>query len=120
KLQIALSNSQEISPKTTTRTLTIALADSEQVSVLPSIVSRFSKRMPKATLRVISVDTLIAKGGLAGGAADVAIGPYVPDKELLSEPLYGEEAILVVRRNHPMLKRRSRRRTDCDDLRHID
>jgi DNA-binding transcriptional LysR family regulator len=117
-IDTALSSTQQIDPRKTTRTLTIALADSEQVSALPAIVSSCAKEMPRANLRVISVDTLIAHGGLEAGAADVAIGPHNPDEDLLSHPLYTEEAVLVVRKGHPLLRKKDR--LNLDALRHID
>lgn len=118
QIEAALNSTREIDPNKTTRTLTIALADSEQVSALPTIVSACAKEMPRANLRVISVDTLIAHGGLEAGAADVAIGPHDPKQDTPSHPLYMEEAVLVVRKNHPALRKNGR--VDLNALRHID
>lgn len=118
QIEAALSSNREIDPKKTTRTLTIALSDSEQVSALPSIVSSCAKEMPLAKLRIISVDTLIASGGLEGGAADIAIGPHDPKQNLLSHPLYLEEAVLVVRKGHPILRKKGQ--MNVNSLRHID
>src|SRR5262249_50047569 len=51
---------------TTEREFTLAIADAGQVVKLPRMVAVFGERMPRARLRVLSIDTLFATGGLAG------------------------------------------------------
>src|SRR5581483_4581027 len=45
-------------PEESTRTFTIALADSHQACEVPRIARAFTKRLPKAQLRVVSADYL--------------------------------------------------------------
>src|SRR5262249_48257531 len=61
----------QFDPETCTRTLTIASADNIGVGILPGIVARFSKRLPRATLRVVTLDHAIAGDGLASGEVDI-------------------------------------------------
>lgn len=86
-------------PATCARELTLALSDADQVASLTRIAARFVERLPRATLRLVSLDTLVSTGGLAGSEVDLAIGPA--EEGLLSEPLYAEEGVLVARRGHP-------------------
>lgn len=109
----------ERDPAATTRELTIALSDSDQVASLPTLAAAVARRMPRARLRVVSVDTLISRGGLEGGAADAAVGPEELARGLRSAPLYEDDAVIVLRRGHPALRRRMTREAFLA-LRHVD
>ena len=105
-------------PQRSTRELTIALADGDQIASLPRIAHAFAAKLPRARLRVVSIDTLIASGGLAGSAIDVALAPG-GDDELHCMPLYEEEGVFVVRRDHPRVRRRLTPRL-FNSERHVD
>jgi DNA-binding transcriptional LysR family regulator len=87
---------------------------------VPRIAVAFARKLPSASLRVLSVDQLESKGGLAGGQVDVVIAPaHGPTPDVHAADLYEEEGVLVVRKGHP----RARRRMSKDrfnSLRHID
>src|SRR4051812_41477866 len=51
---------------TTDQELTLAMADVVQVVKLPRVVAALAAKMPRARLRVVSIDALFATGGLAG------------------------------------------------------
>lgn len=107
-------------PARSTRTFTLACSDAEQVSEVPRIAAAFARELPKASLRVMSVDQLESKGGLAGGEVDVAIAPaHGPLPDVHSSDLYEEEGVLVVRKGHPQVRRRMSKR-QFNTLRHID
>lgn len=105
-------------PRTTTRQLTIAMTDAHQISALPAIAARFGREMPRARLRVVSVDTLVSHGDLAGGAADLALGPIGDGPGLCWRLLYEEEGVLLLRRGHPDAKRFTREA--FERLGHVD
>jgi DNA-binding transcriptional LysR family regulator len=105
-------------PQTTTRELTIALADGDQIASLPRIAKLFGQQLPRARLRVVSIDTLIASGGLAGSQIDVALAPG-ESEGLHSRPLYEEQGVFVVRRDHPRVHRRLTREL-FNAGRHVD
>jgi DNA-binding transcriptional LysR family regulator len=107
-------------PANTTRTLTLALPDSEQVARLPGLVMALAGRMPRARLEVVSVDTLLSRGGLEAGGADAAVAPPQAAEGYRSAHLYDEEGVLVVRKGHPLLRKRSRARELFATLRHVD
>lgn len=106
-------------PATTTRRLMLGLDDVSQMVRLPKLVSKLAKRMPLAHLEVVSIDTLIASGGLESGAADVAIAPKEAVGRFRSTALYEEEGVLVVSKGHPLLKKRFSAKAFAE-LRHID
>ncbi|MCA9666549.1 MAG: LysR family transcriptional regulator [Myxococcales bacterium] len=103
--------------QTTTRELTIALTDADQLATLPKIARRFVEVMPAARLRAVSIDTLLATGGLSG-EVDLAlgIGEY-PGVRM--QPLYEVAGVFVVARDHPRVKRRLTRRL-FERERHVD
>jgi DNA-binding transcriptional LysR family regulator len=104
----------------TTRTFTLACSDAEQISEVPRIAAAFARKLPHARLRVMSVDQLQAKGGLAAGEVDVAIGPaHTPLPNVHSSDLYEEEGVLVVRKGHPQIRRRMSKE-QFNTMRHID
>lgn len=109
----------QFDPRTTTRECTVALSDSDQVASLPKLARTFAKRLPQARLQVVSVDTLIATGGLGGDLVDVAVGPPAEEPAVHFAPLYTEESVFVARRDHPRI-RRTLSRAQFVSERHVD
>src|SRR5262245_58180019 len=90
-------------PATTDRELTLAIADAGQVVKLPGVVAALARKMPRARLRVLSIDTLFASGGLAGTEIDVAIGAGERGPGIHAQPLFDEHITLVARAGHPAI-----------------
>jgi DNA-binding transcriptional LysR family regulator len=90
--------------------LTIACTDDQEVSDIPSILRLFARRLPRATLRVVTVERLAFSNGLQDGTVDAAIAPSsLVGPGLHQEPLYQAEGVLVVRQgNHLVGKRLTR------------
>lgn len=110
----------EFDPASTTGQFTLAIADAGQMVQVPQLASLFAKELPRATLRVVGVDTLLSSGGLAGTEVDVALVAMEekpPGVHL--QPLYEEHSVLVARSSHALAggvvtKRR------LGSLRHVD
>lgn len=97
--------SAAFAPATCTRELTIALSDADLVASLSAIAKVFARRLPKATLRVVTLDTLVSLGGLAGESVDLAIGPPADEPGIHSRPLFEEPGVFIASRNHPRVRR---------------
>jgi DNA-binding transcriptional LysR family regulator len=107
-------------PEESTRTFTIALADTYQVCDAPRIARAFAARLPRAALRVVSADYLAATDGLASGDVDMTFAPAQSVQPgMCSTPLFEERGALLVRRNHPRVGRRMTREL-FNALPHID
>ena len=106
-------------PGTTDREFRSPSADVGQVVKLPPIVAAFAAKMPRARLRVVSIDTLFAAGGLAGTEIDVAIGAGEKRPGVHAEPLYQEQIVLVARAGHPTIRSRVIQ-TQLAALRHVE
>jgi len=71
---------------------------------LQALAALFARRLPRARLRAVSIDYLVAAGGLAAGEVDASLGPgdrAAPASGLHRAELYREEAVMVARRDHP-------------------
>jgi len=106
-------------PTTTDREVTLAMADVVQLVKLPAIVSALAVAMPRARLRVLSIDGLFAAGGLAGTEVDVVLGAGEKGPGVRARPLYQEKIVLVARAGHPLLGKRLTK-VRLGALRHVD
>jgi DNA-binding transcriptional LysR family regulator len=97
-------------PENSARTFTIGLADSYQACDVPRIAQAFAARLPRAVLRVVSADYLAATDGLTNGDVDLAFAPMqTVQPGMRSSVLFEEQGALVVRRDHPRVRRRMTR-----------
>jgi DNA-binding transcriptional LysR family regulator len=105
KLEAALEQGEAFVPEESTLTFTLAAADNNQVHDVPLIASAFAKRLPRATLRVVSVDYLVASDGLATGTVDATFTPSVAVPEGYgSEYVFDESSALIARKDHPRVR----------------
>jgi DNA-binding transcriptional LysR family regulator len=106
-------------PATTDREFTLAIADAGQVVKLPAMVSALDQKMPRARLRVLSIDTLFASGGLSGTEIDVAIGAGEMGPGVHAQALFEERIVLVARAGHPTIRGRVTK-AQLAALRHVE
>jgi DNA-binding transcriptional LysR family regulator len=119
-LSRAVKEPARFDPRLTTRSFGLACSDAEQISEVPRIAAAFEQKLPRAQLRIFSVEQLEAAGGLASGEVEAALGPaHGPVPHLHTEDLYDEEGVLLVRKGHPHVRRKLTRE-QFNTLRHID
>lgn len=105
ELQTAVDGSVFV-PAQSTRRFTLAWSDAQAIAHLPALLPRFERDLPNAMLRLVTVDFLVATNGLALGEVDAALGPVqAAFPPLLHEPIYAEEVVLAVRRDHAKMVR---------------
>lgn len=103
-LQSALG--QRFDPATSERAFTVACADHHQAADVPRVAAVFARALPRACLRVVSVDYLLSTDGLATGTVDLVLAPEGTDGPgLHAARLFSESAIVVVRSEHPSVRR---------------
>jgi DNA-binding transcriptional LysR family regulator len=106
-------------PRSTTREITLAVADAGQLSRLPRIVDLAATEMPHARLRVVGIDTFVSSTGLAGEIDAALIGIDDRSPGIHTTPLYAERAVLVARRGHPQVRGRMTKQR-LAGLRHVE
>jgi DNA-binding transcriptional LysR family regulator len=88
-----------------TRAFTLASADN--IGILPGIAARFARALPRASLRVVTLDHAIASDGLASGDIDLLLGlPPTMSREIRSEPAYTERLVCAMWRKSAPASRR--------------
>ncbi|XXX81563.1 LysR family transcriptional regulator [Sorangium sp. So ce134] len=105
-LRSAIEHRRTFDPRSSTRELTLACADNSQIADVPLVAAALAREMPLARLRVVSIDYLVAAGGLSEGGIDAAIVLRRRDPGLRVAALYRDPTVGVVRRDHPIVGRR--------------
>jgi DNA-binding transcriptional LysR family regulator len=95
RLRDILEARREFRANACTRSFTLASADN--IGILPSIATRFAQALPRASLRVVTLDHAIASDGLASGDIDVLLGlPPTTSREIRSEAAYSERLVCAM------------------------
>ncbi|WP_437710246.1 LysR family transcriptional regulator [Sorangium sp. So ce448] len=106
QLRSMIEHRRVFDPRSSTRELTLACADNSQIADVPPVAAALAREMPLARLRVVSVDYLVASGGMSAGGLDAAIGVHKRDPGLRVAPLYRDPTVGVVRHDHPIVGQR--------------
>jgi DNA-binding transcriptional LysR family regulator len=109
----------DFDPRTTERELTLALADVGQVVRLPDCVVALGRRMPRARLRVVSIDGLVSLGGVESTSIDAVVGAGETRPGVHARRLYDEKLVLVARAGHRQVGPRVTS-AQLAALRHVD
>jgi len=106
QLQTALAG-QSFDPKTTQRRFVIAASDYVELVLLPSLLRRVSQEAPGVRLQLRPWGLHEAPPELARGEVDLMLGFYgaLPPHHH-EQPLFGDEYVCVVRRGHPLVKKK--------------
>lgn len=104
-LQAAVDRGAAFDPHTSERSFTLSLSDNYQLSEAARIAEAFGRKMPRASLRIVSSDYLLATDGLAKGDVDAAFAPSAMQAPgMRARPLFEEQACMVVRKDHPRVR----------------
>lgn len=103
QLQAAIAGADGASWERTRRRFTLACTDFVALVIVPRLVSALAKRLPQASLRVVSVEQAIAGNGLGTGEIDLLVGlpPTLPPG-CFAEPAFTDRLVCIVRRDHPL------------------
>jgi DNA-binding transcriptional LysR family regulator len=119
QLQSVLDQQPGVDPTEITRCFTLACSDGAQIHDVPRIAESLSRHMPRASLRIVSMDYLVASNGLESGEVDAMMATRRAAKGLYWAELYREDGVLILRRNHPRVSKRISREI-FNLLQHID
>jgi DNA-binding transcriptional LysR family regulator len=107
QLRAALAGAESPNLTQTRRRFTLACTDFVALILVPRLMAAFARRLPRAALRVVSIDYAVAGNGLATGEVDVLVGlpPTLPPG-CFAEPAFRDRMACIVRRDHPVVRRR--------------
>src|SRR5215469_12060476 len=105
QLGAAVDRGAGFDPAVSERSFTLSLSDNYQTSEAARIAEAFGRKMPRASLRFVSSDYLVATNGLATGDVDAAFAPsMLQTPGVRARPIFEEQACMVVRRDHPRVR----------------
>ena len=95
KLRSILEARHDFRAEACTRSFTLASADN--IGILPSIATRFAQALPRASLRIVTLDHAVASDGLGSGDIDVLLGlPPTMGREIRSEAAYADRLVCAM------------------------
>ena len=95
----------QFNPASAQGTIRIAVTDYGSSVILPPLVGRLSKLAPNIKLDCVPLSSHLSNE-LQDGTIDIAFGGYKPFPGVQHEVLFYDQYVGVVRRNHPILKKK--------------
>ncbi|MGO4352197.1 LysR family transcriptional regulator [Rhizobium sp. RAF36] len=106
EIQKTLAFTQRFEPQASTLTFTLGLSDHPAFVLLPQLIQQLAARAPSITLQVRNFSARDdAIDMLDSGEADVTIGvPSAAAGRILTQPLFEERFVCILRKDHPLAK----------------
>jgi DNA-binding transcriptional LysR family regulator len=103
-----LSGRDVFDPAFCAETFHVAASDYATFVLGPPLAARVAETAPRARLVLSPLDATAMRRPLETGALDLALGPAPrgPAGRLMSEPLFAERPVCVVRKHHPRIAKR--------------
>ncbi len=109
ELRSVVSSGSAFDPRTARRVFTIGVADYGSLVLMPGLMRRLGTEAPSVEIVVRPLPTAVAEA-LEEERLDLAISPYPePRATLAASKLFEEHFVCILRRDHPALRRSTRR-----------
>ena len=119
-IQNTISVSEKFDPSTAEMTFKISIGDTSEYRLLPLLIKELADIAPKVKVETYLTARKDAPRELASGAIDFSIDPPLQsDQHLKHEKIYQEDYVMIVRKDHPILKKQKITIEDYLDLSHI-
>ena len=119
-IQNTISVSEKFDPSTANMTFKISIGDTSEYRLLPLLIKELAEIAPKVKVETYLTARKDAPRELASGAIDFSIDPPLQsDQHLKHEKIYQEDYVMIVRKDHPILKKQKITLEDYLDLSHI-
>ena len=119
-IQNTISVSEKFDPSTAEMTFKISIGDTSEYRLLPLLIKELAEIAPKVKVETYLTARKDAPRELASGAIDFSIDPPLQsDQHLKHEKIYQEDYVMIVRKDHPILKKQKITIEDYLDLSHI-
>ena len=119
-IQNTISVSEKFDPSTAEMTFKISIGDTSEYRLLPLLIKELAEIAPRVKVETYLTPRKDAPRELASGAIDFSIDPPLQsDQHLKHEKIYQEDYVMIVRKDHPILKKQKITIEDYLDLSHI-
>ena len=119
-IQNTISVSEKFDPSTAEMTFKISIGDTSEYRLLPLLIKQLAEIAPKVKVETYLTARKDAPRELASGAIDFSIDPPLQsDQHLKHQKIYQEDYVMIVREDHPILKKQKITIEDYLDLSHI-
>ena len=119
-IQNTISVSEKFDPSTAEMTFKISIGDTSEYRLLPLLIKELAEMAPKVKVETYLTARKDAPRELASGAIDFSIDPPLQsDQHLKHEKIYQEDYVMIVREDHPILKKQKITIEDYLELSHI-
>ena len=119
-IQNTISVSEKFDPSTAEMTFKISIGDTSEYRLLPLLIKELAEIAPKVKVETYLTARKDAPRELASGAIDFSIDPPLQsDQHLKHEKIYQEDYVMIVRKDHPILKKQNITIEDYLNLSHI-
>jgi DNA-binding transcriptional LysR family regulator len=106
--EVTLNGASRFDAASSERSFSLGVRDVLEASVLPPLMAGIANEAPAATLNTLQVSRRELESELAAGTLDAAIDILLPlSNDIRRTQLAGDKTVVLVRRGHPLVKRRS-------------
>ncbi|SHN18739.1 DNA-binding transcriptional regulator, LysR family [Duganella sacchari] len=106
--EVTLNGAARFDAASSERSFSLALRDVLEASVLPPLMAGVAREAPAVTLNTLQVSRRELESELAAGTLDAAIDILLPlSNDIRRTQLAGDKTVVLVRRGHPLVKRRA-------------
>ena len=115
-----INESETFNPKTAHNIFKISIGDTSEYRLLPELIQRLSQKAPRVDVESYLTPREETPRDLASGNIDFAIDPPIhADSTLKNRKIYSDNYVLIVRKGHPIAKKRKLSLEDYLSLSHI-
>ncbi|MRW83371.1 LysR family transcriptional regulator [Pseudoduganella sp. FT26W] len=106
--EVTLTGAARFDAASSERSFSLAVRDVLEASVLPPLMAGIAQQAPSATLNTLQVSRRELESELAAGTLDAAIDVLLPlPNDIRRAQLAGDQTVVLVRRGHPLVKKKA-------------
>ncbi|WP_373990768.1 LysR family transcriptional regulator [Duganella sp. BuS-21] len=106
--EVTLTGAARFDAASSERSFSLAVRDVLEASVLPPLMTGIAREAPAATLNTLQVSRRELESELAAGTLDAAIDVLLPlSNDIRRAQLAGDKTVVLVRRGHPLVKKKT-------------
>ncbi|MYM65755.1 LysR family transcriptional regulator [Pseudoduganella sp. FT55W] len=106
--EVTLNGAARFDAVSSERSFSLGVRDVLEASVLPQLMAGIAREAPSVTLNTLQVSRRELESELAAGTLDACLDVLLPlSNDIRRAQLAGDKTVVLVRRGHPLVKRRA-------------